>query len=338
MLVQVTVMLFMMMSSVVAAMSFAVNAVSDTYSDVLPTLNLNFQLSDEDQLRFAYAKVMSRPDMPAMANSGNFRFNTRDGRNYIDLDSSTSPFLRPFYADQIDISYEHYFSETDGAFVFAVWNKDIKNMVGTATDKNFDYEAAGIVLPAIPEAKQVDENGEPLVWENGDYSHAENNDDAGYIRGIEIGYTQTFNFLPGLWKGLGANVNFSYTESEIERPSNVPGEQDQLSPLEGLSPRVFSATVFYDWEETLTARVSARHRAAYLNRQIALGDSQSAYFDEETIISAQMSYQFTDNLQGVFSVDNLTDEPNISYFGDKTRTGTIQYFGRTFYFGINYQM
>ncbi|MBA6388549.1 hypothetical protein H4J72_16740, partial [Colwellia sp. BRX10-2] len=41
---------------------------------------------------------------------------------------------------------------------------------------------------------------------------------------IEIGYTQTFTFLPDMWKGLGANINFSYTESEIERPSNVPGE------------------------------------------------------------------------------------------------------------------
>lgn len=315
--------------------------VSDSYSDVLPSLNLNFQLSDEDQLRFAYSKVMSRPDMPKMANSGNFRFNENrdgDGRNYIDLDSSTSPFLRPFYADQIDISYEHYFSETDGAFVFAVWNKDIENMVGTTVDKNFDYAAAGIALPAIPEDKLVDENGDPLVWENGDYSHAENNEDAGYIRGVEIGYTQTFNFLPGMWSGLGANFNFSYTESEIERPSNVPGEVGQPSPLEGLSPRVYSATVFYDYEETFTARVSARHRAEYLSQQIAIGESQSAYFDEETIVSAQMSYQFTDNLQGVISVDNVTDEPNISYFGDKSRTGTIQYFGRTFYFGINYQM
>lgn len=321
--------------------------VSESYSDLLPSLNLNIQLSENDQLRFAYAKVMSRPDMPSMANSGNFRFNQADdGRNYIDLDSSTSPAIRPFYADQIDISYEHYFSETDGALVFAIWNKDIENMAGTTTDKNFDYAANGIAVPEIPEnmryadydAVTGDPIGEPLVWENGTYSRAANNADAGYIRGIEIGYTQTFNFLPDLWKGLGANVNFSYTESEIQRPSNVPGEDGALGPIEGLSPRVYSATIFYDYEDLFTARVSARHRAEYLSRQIAIGQDQSAYFQEETIISAQMSYNFTENLQGVVSVDNLTDEPNISYFGDTSRTGTIQYFGRTIYFGINYSM
>ncbi|AOW76315.1 hypothetical protein A3Q34_05245 [Colwellia sp. PAMC 20917] len=326
---------------------FRRETVSESYNDLLPSLNLNIQLSEDDQLRFAYSKVMSRPDMPSMANSGNFRFNSADdGRNYIDLDSSTSPSIRPFYADQIDISYEHYFSETDGAFVFAIWNKDIENMPGTTTDKNFDYQANGIAVPAIPDDKTHAEYdsetgepiGEPLVWENGTYSHAANNAEAGYIRGIEIGYTQTFTFLPDMWKGLGANINFSYTESEIERPSNVPGEDGQPGPIEGLSPRVFSATLFYDYEDLFTARVSARHRAEYLSRQIAIGDSQSAYFQEETIISAQMSYNFTENLQGVVSVDNLTDEPNISYFGDTSRTGTIQYFGRTVYFGINYSM
>jgi phosphoribosylformimino-5-aminoimidazole carboxamide ribotide isomerase len=328
---------------------FRRETVSESYDDLLPSLNLNIQLSENDQLRFAYSKVMSRPDMPSMANSGNFRFSKdRDGddRNYIDLDSSTSPSIRPFYADQIDISYEHYFTETDGAIVFAIWNKDIENMPSTTEDKNFDYEANGFAVPVIPENMLYAEYdpvtnegiGEPLLWENGTYSRAANNADAGYIRGIEIGYTQTFNFLPDMWKGLGVNLNFSYTESEIERPSQVPGEIGNPGPIEGLSPRVYSATIFYDYEDLFTARVSARHRAEYLSRQIAIGDSQSAYFQEETIVSAQMSYNFTENLQAVVSVDNLTDEPNVSYFGDTSRTGTIQYFGRTIYFGINYSM
>jgi len=82
----------------------------------------------------------------------------------------------------------------------------------------------------------------------------------------------------------------------------------------------------------------SKYLCAYLSEQIAVGDSESAYFQEETIISAQMSYNFTENLQAVLSADNITDEPNMSYFGDTSRTGTIQYFGRTIYFGINYTM
>jgi len=315
--------------------------ISESYTDLLPSFNLNFQVTDDDQLRFAYAKVMSRPEMPTMANSGNWRFDVDrdgDGRNYIGLDSSTSPKLRPFYAHQFDLSFEHYFTETDGAFVVALWYKDIENIVGNLTDKNYDFEANGFELPTIPDDKLEDDSGNVLVWENGDYSHAENNADAGYMRGVEIGYTQTFSFLPGYWSGLGANINFSYTDSEIEKPSSVPGEDGAPGPIEGLSPRVLSATLFYDWDEKFSARLSGRYRSAYLSRQIAIGSDQSAYFQEETIISAQVSYNFTENLQAVISADNITDEPNLSYFGDTTRTGTIQYFGRTIYFGVNYTM
>lgn len=313
--------------------------VGTSYTDYLPSLNLNFSITDSDQLRFAYAKVLARPDMGNMANSGNFRFDRRSDGNFIDLNSGTSPLIRPFYANQIDISFEHYFTETDGAFVFAIWNKDIKNFPQSFVEKNFDYAAAGITVPAVPDDKLLDETtGEPLVWENGTYTHKENNGDGGYIRGVEIAYTQTFKFLPGMWSGLGANINFSYTESSILLPSNVPGEKGIPAPMEGLSPRVYSATLFYDWDDKFTARVSARHRAAYLGRQIAIGSDQSAFFDKETIVSAQMSYNFTENLQALISVDNLTDEPNSSYYGDTSRTGTIQYFGRTIYFGFNYTM
>ncbi len=321
--------------------------VSDSYSDILPSFNLNFQVTDDDQIRFAYAKVMSRPEMPTMANSGNFDWveDEDEGRYQINLDSSTSPFLRPFYANQFDLSFEHYFTETDGAIVVALWYKDIENMVGDGEDKDYDYAAAGIVVPPTPDNKthaayDADGNGigDPIDYANGTYTHADNVADAGYMRGVEIGYTQTFGFLPGYLAGLGANVNFSYTQSEIEVESKVPGEDGALGPIEGLSPRVLSAALFYDWDEKFSARVNARYRSAYLSRQIAIGSDQSAYFQEETIFSAQMSYNFTENLQAVISADNITDEPNLSYFGDTTRTGTIQYFGRTIYFGVNYTM
>lgn len=309
-----------------------------TYTDVLPSLNLNFSLTENDQLRFAYAKVMARPELQKMANGGSFDFVAEDDGYFINLNSGTSPTLRPFYAHQFDLSYEHYLEGGNGAFVAAIWYKDIDNMVADAAEEHFDYAAAGIDVPSPPESKVHDDEGNVIDWQNGTYRHADNVADAGYIRGIEIAYTQTFDFLPDLWKGLGVNLNFSYTESEITVPSKVPGEVGLPGPLEGLSPRVYSATVFYDYDEKFNARISARYREAYLSRQIAIGSDQSAYFNEETIFSAQMSYNFTENLQGVVSMDNLTDEPNVSYFGDSTRTGTIQYFGRTLYFGVNYKM
>ena len=317
-----------------------------SYTDYLPSINLNFSLTDDDQLRFAYAKVLSRPNMDKLANSGNFSFDREDDGDFINLSANTSPELRPFYADQIDISFEHYMNETDGAFVIALWNKDIKNFVDEngVSFRNFDYAAAGITVPNVPEDKVTDPStGEVINWQNGTYTVVQNNPDAGYIRGLELAYTQTFNFLPGLWSGLGANLSYSYTESEITQESPVPGDVDAqgnaiVTTLPGISKRVYSATLYYNWDDKLETRVNVRHRTAYLDKQIAIGQDQSAYFQEETIWSAQASYNFSEQLQAVVSMDNLTDEPNASYFGDVTRTGTIQYFGRTLYFGFNYKM
>lgn len=311
-----------------------------SYTDYLPSINLNFSLTEDEQIRFAYAKVMSRANMDKLANSGGFTFNRSDLGNLINFSADTSPELRPFYADQYDISYEHYLPESDGALVVALWHKDIKNFVSDdpTVYKNFDFEAAGYDVPNPPEDLITDENGDLIIWENGDYSIVENVPDAGYIRGFELAYTQTFKFLPGIWSGLGTNLSFSYTDSEITQASQVAGDPNDVAPMRGLSKRVLSATLYYSWDDKFETRVNVRHRSPYLERQIAIGSDQDAYFDEETIWSAQASYYFTENLQGVISMDNLTDEPNISYFGRTTQTGTIQYFGRTLYFGVNYKI
>jgi len=61
-------------------------------------------------------------------------------------------------------------------------------------------------------------------------------------------------------------------------------------------------------------------------------------FDAETVIDYQASYQVNDGLGLLFQVNNLTDEPTKSYFGNQNKTGTLQYFGREFYLGFTYAM
>ena len=312
----------------------------DDYRHFLPTMNLAFQINDTDQIRFAYAKVLSRADLPDMRNAGAFTLGVGLPRtlptgeqvigNWVDLNAGGNPQLRPFEADQIDLSFERYFSETDGALTVALWNKDINNFTDSFTTPFFDFQSAGLSVPVF-----TGEDGTPLELSNGDYTRVINIDNAGYIRGAEIAYTQTFTFLPEIWAGLGVNLNFSYTESEIEVDSEITGFEDTKTPLPGLSRRVWTGTVFYEYED-FEARVSARFRSPYVDEQIAIGVTEQAFFDEETVVSAQMNYDITENLQVFASVDNLTDEPNLSFFGNRAQTGTLQYFGRHFYLGINY--
>lgn len=305
---------------------------SEDFVDVLPSMNINVQLTENDQLRFAAAKVMSRPDMADMAVSGAWSFGPDEFDSSIreaDLNRSTSPEVRPFYANQFDLSLEHYFSETDGAIVFALYYKDIESFPEQVTIQDYNFEANGVTPPA------TDPNtGVPV--ESGDYSVLLNNGKGGYFRGAEVAYTQTFSFLPGALSGLGISASYSYTESEVESEvETVSGLPAQKTPYPFLSPRVWTAALFYDWEETFSTRINARYREEYVGNQIAIGDQQRAFFAEELVVDYQASWQFSEELQAIFSVNNLTDEPNRSYFGSQAATGTLQYFGRQFYFGLN---
>lgn len=315
----------------------------DDYRHYLPSFNFNVQLNDNDQLRIAYAKVLARPDLNQMRNGGAYSLSLAEERtdfdgnrvlaNYVDLNAGGNPALRPFEADQLDISFEKYFSETDGAFIFALWYKDINNFPETLPTAFFDFQSAGITLPEF-----TDDSGNVIQTANGTYTRPINLDDAGFMKGVELAYTQTLSFLPGMWSGLGVNVNFSYTDSEILIDASVSGAPaDFSSDLPGLSRRVWTGTVFYEYED-FEARISSRFRSPYFDEQVAIGVAEPAFFTEETIVSAQMNYDITENLQIFASADNLTDEPNLSYFGSRAQTGTLQYFGRHFYFGVNYKL
>ncbi|MBU2876136.1 TonB-dependent receptor [Aliiglaciecola lipolytica] len=338
----------------------------DKYTDYLPSFNLNFKLTEQDQLRFAAAKVMGRPPINRLFANSNVRvadvnatMNPDSGEISVDRDaelsgsSTNSPYLRPFYANQYDISYEHYFDETDGAIVVALFYKDIKSFINDFTIDPFDFAGNGFQTPSsieVPvfldsddpsaEATQAtDANGEPLFitvpTTNGPYTTAVNNREGGYIRGIELAYTQVYSYLPAPWDGLGVSASYSYTESEIQFQTNLGGTSVPQQ-LPGLSETVVNGTFFWEYEDFET-RVNVRWRDAFVSKQVAVNE-QIVNFDDELIIDYQASYDINDNLGVLFQINNLTDAPTKSYFGRESQTGTIQYFGTQYFLGVTYSL
>ncbi len=313
------------------------NIIGDSYTDYLPSLNLNLAITDNQQLRFAAAKVMGRAPINRLAGGISYTItDSGDEIGEINGNANNSPYLRPFYATQFDLSYEYYFEDTDGAFVAAIFHKDIESYVQNTGLEGYDFKGNGF---AVPDSITVvnEESGEvkTVPTYNGTFTTAVNNEEGGYIRGLELAYTQVFSFLPGVWEGLGANLGYSYTESEVQNFTELGG--DTLSqPKPGLSKHVFNATVFWGYEGFDT-RLSMRYRDNFVSEQWGI-NQQVVNFDDELVVDYQASYQFNDNLSGLFQVNNLTDEPTRSFFGNETRTGTIQYFGRQFYLGFTYSL
>jgi len=306
---------------------YAPNVLGTKYTDYLPSLNLNLQLNDNSLVRFAAAKVMSRAPINRLA--GDASANVSDD-GVINGSSTNNPFLKPFYADQYDLSYEYYFEEGNGTIAAALFYKNIDSFVETLSIENFDFKGNGF---NVPDSIEDPVSGEQVATTNGIYTTAVNNGEGGYIRGLELAYTQVFTFLPEPFNGLGANASYSYTESEIESITSLGGDTLAQS-LPGLSNNVFNATVFYSMDDFET-RLNARYRDEFVSEQVAINE-QVVNFDAETVVDFQTSYRFSDSLTMLLQVNNLTDEPTQSYFGSEQRTGTTQYFGRQFYLGFTY--
>ncbi|MBE1287199.1 MAG: TonB-dependent receptor [Alteromonadaceae bacterium] len=338
---------------------FALDIIGDEYTNYLPSLNLNFKISDNEQIRFAAAKVMGRPPINRLFANANVRVSDvfasvdedtgdivlTNPTAVINGSSTNSPFLRPFLANQFDISYERYFDDTDGAFVVALFHKDIQSFIDTFATNPYDFAANGFDVPTEVTVTVLDEDDEPVLdasgdpitvtvpTENGTYTTAVNNAEGGYIRGVEIAYTEIYSNLPGLWAGLGVNASYSYTESEITRTT---GGGVFTSDLPGLSNQVATFTAF--WEHNgFEARVSTRYRDPFVSQQVAVNE-QVVNFDKEIVVDMQASYEINENLSVLFQANNVTDAPTKTYFGDESLTGTIQYFGTQYFLGMTYSL
>jgi len=293
------------------------------YTDTLPSLNLNFELTENDILRFAAAKVMGRPPVGQMKGGAGSWFGGVDagtGLTEYNVWTNGTPYLDPFRATQFDLSYEHYFDD-GGAVSAAVFWKDIESLVeGPTQFTDVDPDDVGIILP-------------PDTYLN-IYQTFLNNDKGGYIRGFELAGTKTFESLPGIWGGLGATASYSFTQSETEVGGGA-FYSDNL-PLPGLSKNVWSATVFWDIGGFST-HVNMRYRDEFVQNLPIPGAGSPTLAQPYTTVDAQMSYAFNNGLSVVISGNNLTDEANTIEYGVDNAFGEFKQFGRTFYFGLNYQ-
>jgi len=313
----------------------AITRVGVKYSNNLPSLNLNFHVTDKDQVRLALARVLSRAPLDKLANfnQGSIDATNANGPTY-NYGSNSSPTLTPFIADQIDISYEHYMEETNGSFSIAAYHRNIKSFIQDASIENFDFAGNGFI---IPETYPVLEGGlvvdKPVV--NGTYTFSRNNAEGGYIRGLELSYTQTFNFLPSYLQGLGVSGSISAVDSKITVKNTFdPASTGGTLPFPGLVERSGNITVFYSYGGFET-RLSTTHQGSFVGEALNISKAPVIYA-AETVLDYQASYKFDNGVNVIFSIGNLTDEPNRSYMLSEDLPRRLNWFGRTYSLGANY--
>jgi TonB-dependent receptor len=276
------------------------NSFEDSYTDVLPSLNLRFKFTPELQLRLAASKAIARPSfdqLTANISLGGTIVTTYDPNIPPDspqvpvaeevtrfTGNGGNPYLRPMEAVEYDAALEWYFAP-QGSLYTTFFHKSVENYFirGTQT--------------------------QPLFGINWDVNTTVSGD-KGTIKGFEIGYSQFFDFLPDWLKGLGAQANFTYVDSKGGSPTPGPsGDSATVPPglpLEGLSKTSYNAVALYQ-RGPVEARIAYNWRERWLLTTHD-GDGKGSVWNEDYgQLDASIFFRISPKVQLGIEANNLTN-------------------------------
>jgi TonB-dependent receptor len=281
---------------------------TNSYDDVLPSLNLRYHITDELQMRFAAAKAIVRPTFSQMMpyTSLSFTFES-DGFTPDDVSPYTgtggNPLLRPTKSTQFDVSLEWYFAPT-GSLTFAGFYKDITDYIFLGQSDE-TYTSNGVT-----QTFDVTRNM---------------NGDEGKIQGFELAYQQFYDMLPGGWSGLGVFANYTYVDSSggrntavnILEPAQVTGAEDETLPLEGLSENSYNLGLMYE-KFGVSARLAYNWREKFLLTTSAANIQRPVWMEDYGQLDGSVFYSINENIKVGLQVTNLLNSRTFLDVGGAT--------------------
>ena len=295
------------------------NNKSFTHINFLPSFNVKFALNEQWILRFAASRAMSRPDM---VNLKNYLTISPSGIPQTALDKSVNDPNRIFdaqgnlvgyklsysgsagnsslkstTADQFDVSVEDYFASV-GSFTFDLFYK-----------KFYDYIQSGhynVTLTNNGVTRTAAVTG-PV------------NGDGATIKGFELAYQRTFDFLPAPFDGLGMQANFTHLHNTGIKNTNLSsvsaGEgtttsaatnANKIDPgvLEGLSDDSYNLVAFYD-KGKFGARLAYNWRSKYLVTAQDCCTSLPVWQLAAGYLDGSLRYAVSDNIEVNLQANNI---------------------------------
>ncbi len=308
-----------------------------TYTSLLPSFNMTFGFTDDFLIRFAVSKAIYLPtldnlkasvDVDGTYGQSDLEWKTKpdgkptgepdlfsvskdnpnppnlhektpllDIKNVVDpeitgftVDADSNPYLLPEEAINTDLTAEWYFSSV-GSLTLSLFNKDLTNLIERSTrDVVLLNPSNGVALPVT-------------------YTGPDNVGNA-LIRGFEVAYQQTYEFLPEPFSGLGIQANFTVVEAaQTTDYTPRPGRYRDFKnmALAGLSENTANFTVFYE-NDKISTRFAYNWRSEYLLTRRDEITKSPVYVPNTGLLDYSFRYTINDSYKVGFEVNNVLNE------------------------------
>lgn len=279
---------------------------SGGYDEILPSVNVAYNLQDDLILRFAAGRVLSRPAPQELA--PNFNLTPETGRG-----TAGNPNLQPLIADQFEIGLEWYYGNNNNISL-TTFKKEIKDFTFRQT------------TPQTIDGVFFQELTRP---ENGGATELE---------GFELQVTHTFD------SGFGFQGNYTFVDDDpVDIPVAIATDDGGATlgtnrvSFPDVSENAFNLSGFYE-SDLWSFRLTYSYRDEWFTEAVEFG---SAFRDSEENLDASFTFNVTDQLQLTLDAINITDE-TLKSFQKRATDGkefTASRFenGRRFQIGASYR-
>ncbi|GAB4128952.1 MAG: TonB-dependent receptor [Rhodothalassiaceae bacterium] len=260
---------------------------STTYDKWLPSFNAKVEFTDEIIGRFAASRTLTRPQLTDLAPRVNFDV-LRPGNL---IASGGNPNLKPFTADNFDLSFEYYYAE-GGYFTVGLFYKQIDDfIISTLAVEDFPVDNVDGIFPGGLAPFNV---RRPRNFETAN------------VRGVEIAFQHVFDYLPGFLSGFGitANATFVASNADVEQ-----GNITRTFALEGLGNSQ-NLILFYD-KDRFEARVAYNRRGAFLQTVSNPVGGDPVFVKTFDQVDARASFAVTENFSVFVEGINILNEKTV---------------------------
>ena len=245
-----------------------------SYNDVLPSLNLKLDVTDQFLMRLAASRTMSRPTLtqlsPTVTASGPAQTIT-----------ANNPYLAPFRSNNVDLAGEWYFAK-GGLLSTTLFYKDLVSLIIQQQTQ----------VPLTITQINGDGSRQPVqeVWTESSLVNGKGIS----LDGAEFSYQQNFDFLPAPLDGLGALFNYTWLESHGS------------TPLQGTSKNNYTAQIYYD-KGRFGGQIAYTYRGKfYVGTE---GNTQDQIIQQPFgTLDANLTFNVTDHVSLLVEATNLLDD------------------------------
>lgn len=288
---------------------FATLSRDKEYTDVLPSLNLRYELSERLLLRAAYSQTIARPSFEQASPRQAIEITAEeDDEGNIEIERVAefgNPDLDPLSAQNLDFAIEFY-------------------------PGGVSAMSAGLFYKRIEDFFVIaDVAGEPGTFENFDEAITTLNGGSADLYGLELAYTRKLKHLPAPFDGLLISANATFTDSEATLP-----QRSDKAPLPRQSDTLWNLLLGYE-KYGISLRLSATYRDEYFDEIGDLDDPQTdRYVDNHLQIDFSGAYRLTPNYEIYVNAINLNDEPFFAYFDSPRFASQYEEYGPTYEVGV----